>query len=87
MKGMLKNLYEGSDIVYPFKVLYDVFRWKLISEEFYIKSTFKKRLGYDLNLQEPKTFNEKIQWIKLNDKNPLKALCTDKYLSPIFSLI
>lgn len=31
-------------------------------------------------LINPKTFNEKIQWLKLNDSIPLKSVCADKYL-------
>lgn len=41
------------------------------------RRVFKKKL--DLN--KPKTFNEKILWLKLNDyiKNPLVIKCADKY--------
>ena len=47
-------------------------------EEIIIK-TFKKRLGYSPELQNPVTFNEKIQWLKLNwyDSNVVKL--ADKY--------
>lgn len=45
----------------------------------YLKFIFKRFLGYPLNLNNPKTFNEKIQWIKLYDKNPLYTLYADKY--------
>lgn len=33
-----------------------------------------------LNLDTPKTFNEKIQWLKLYDSTPIKTRLTDKYL-------
>lgn len=38
---------------------------------------FKKRI----NLNEPRTLDEKIQWLKLNayNKNPLVTQCADKY--------
>ena len=36
--------------------------------------------GQPLNLASPKTFNEKIQWLKLYDSTPLKTRLTDKYL-------
>ncbi len=45
-----------------------------------IKEQFKKRLGYELNLDNPKTFNEKIQWLKLYYNDPLMTKCADKYL-------
>ena len=37
------------------------------------------RTGRDLDLDNPRTFNEKIWWLKLYDRNPLKTICTDKY--------
>ncbi len=44
----------------------------------YLKYKFKRQLGYSLNLKNPKTFSEKIQWIKLNDHNPLYTKYSDK---------
>lgn len=36
--------------------------------------------GKSLNLENPQTFNEKIQWLKLYDSTPLKTRLADKYL-------
>ena len=44
----------------------------------YLKKIFKYRTGKTLNLKHPKTFNEKIQWLKLYDATPLKRDLTDK---------
>jgi hypothetical protein len=41
---------------------------------------FYKSVGYFPNLYAPKSFNEKIQWLKLNYKDNLLTKCTDKYL-------
>lgn len=38
------------------------------------------KTGKKLNLNNPSTFNEKIQWMKLNDSTPLKTTLADKYL-------
>lgn len=46
----------------------------------YIKKKFKLELGYDLNLDNPKSFNEKLQWMKINYHNPLMTICSDKVL-------
>lgn len=35
--------------------------------------------GETLNLENPQSFNEKIQWLKLHESTPLKARLTDKY--------
>ena len=44
--------------------------------ERYYYAIFRK----DLNLTNPKSFSEKLQWIKLYDHNPLYTLLVDKYL-------
>lgn len=46
----------------------------------YLKKIFKTMTGESLNLKHPKTFNEKIQWLKLYDSSPLKTQLTDKVL-------
>lgn len=45
------------------------------------KSRFKNCMGYLPDLKEPKTLNEKMQYLKLHDywKNPVVCQCTDKY--------
>lgn len=68
MNTMIKNA-----VLAPFNVLY------AISPRTCLKALFRLKQGYGLNLNNPKTFSEKIQWIKLNDRNPLMPLCADKY--------
>lgn len=43
------------------------------------KRKFKTILAYELNLNPPESFNEKIIWKKLHDRNPLLPLTADKY--------
>ncbi|WP_172116998.1 ATP-grasp fold amidoligase family protein [Halomonas hibernica] len=38
-----------------------------------------KTTGKWINLKNPKDFNEKLQWLKLNEDQSLKAVCADKY--------
>ena len=35
--------------------------------------------GSDLNLKDPKSFNEKIQWLKVYDHNEKYTIMVDKY--------
>ena len=44
-----------------------------------ITERFKARTGYTLNLERPRTFNEKMQWLKLYHHDPLMTVCADKY--------
>ena len=45
-----------------------------------LKIWYKKVNKEDLDLDNPKTLNEKIQWLKLYDSTPIKTLLSDKYL-------
>ena len=50
------------------------------SKEKYIQKKFKEKLGYEIDFsKEPVTFNQKIQFRKLYDNNPLYSICADKY--------
>ena len=51
----------------------------LIPSPLYLKCVFRYQLGYRLNLIKPVTFNEKLQWLKLHDKNPRYPYLVDKY--------
>lgn len=51
---------------------------KMWSDEKYLRCAFKAYLGYKLNLKNPKSFNEKLQWLKLHDRNPEYTTMVDK---------
>lgn len=51
----------------------------IVPKKWYLKWQFKKCVGYQLNLDNPQTFNEKLQWLKLHDRNPLYTKMVDKY--------
>lgn len=46
---------------------------------FTMKVKFRDSCGYNLNLQNPHGFNEKIQWLKAYHHDPLMTQCADKY--------
>ncbi len=52
---------------------------KRIPDEKYLKIVYKSILKTELNLNNPETFNEKLQWLKLNDRNPQYINMVDKY--------
>lgn len=73
IKAYLKN---------PFRVFYHFNYTKishLLSDEALIKLVFRARLGYKLDLNNPKTFNEKIQWLKLYNRKPEYTAMVDKF--------
>ncbi len=54
-----------------------LFNW--MNDEQYLKFIWLIRMGYPLDLNNPRTFNEKLQWLKLHDHNPQYTIMADKY--------
>ena len=52
---------------------------KRLSDEEYLKKFYKYSIGRDLNLENPQTFNEKLQWLKLYDRQFDLTNTVDKY--------
>lgn len=48
-------------------------------DESYLKVLFKAKMNRKINLNNPQTFNEKLQWLKLYDRNPIYTQLVDKY--------
>ncbi|MBE7046071.1 MAG: glycosyl transferase [Ruminococcaceae bacterium] len=51
---------------------------RFISDEVAIKAKFKYKIGKKLDLNNPHTFNEKLQWLKIHDHNPEYTRLVDK---------
>lgn len=81
IKGFLKQFYWIRFFHLYFRQLYlKTFYSSTKAKENYIKKQFKKHLGYEIDFnKEPETFNQKIQFRKLYDNNPLYSICADKY--------
>ena len=52
---------------------------KCIPDRLYIQLLFFRHLHKRINLEQPKAFNEKLQWLKLYDRNPEYTKMVDKY--------
>ena len=76
LKGIMHYITDSD-----YRFLYNVSRgfYHNIPDDIYLKKMFKIKLGYDLDLIEPKTYNEKLQWLKLYDRNPNYSMLVDKY--------
>ena len=59
--------------------------WHLKAIQFFIPARiycsveYRRRLKRRLNIRNPRYFNEKIQWLKLYDHNPIYSRLVDKY--------
>lgn len=65
MKSQLKNM------------LYKLMNF--IPDCLYVRLKYRKNFGKLPNLRNPKTFNEKLNWLKLNDHKPLYTTMVDKH--------
>lgn len=50
----------------------------VLSDKMYLKWLFRHNMGYKLNLDNPRSFSEKLQWLKLNDIHPEYTQMVDK---------
>lgn len=75
IKKVLKYIVNSD-----YRFLLDSYKGKYdnVSDEEYLKRTFKGLMGKTLNLDNPITYNEKLQWLKLYDRNNLYTKLVDK---------
>ena len=52
------------------------FGW--IPSKYYLQMVYMYKMGKRLNLKNPQTFNEKLQWLKLYDRKPEYTVMVDK---------
>ncbi|MBQ4245139.1 MAG: hypothetical protein II702_09510, partial [Clostridia bacterium] len=52
---------------------------KTVPDREFIESLYEKRIGRKPDLDNPRTFTEKLQWLKLNYRNPDIPLASDKF--------
>lgn len=50
-----------------------------VPDRVYLKAVFKAETGYELDLDHPRTYNEKLQWIKIYDRKPEYVIYADKF--------
>lgn len=50
-----------------------------MSDEHYIRKRYKEIFNKEIDLDHPKTFNEKLQWLKLHDRKLQYTKMVDKY--------
>ena len=83
MKQDLLNFYRGSRagkllLSFP-RHLYKSLANRYLSDEAWCRDRFSWDQGYSLNLRNSKTLNEKLQYLKLFNRDPELAFWADKY--------
>jgi len=63
--------------MYAFFASRGLLNW--VPDEAYLKLAFRMNMGKKLNLENPQTYSEKLQWLKLHDRNSEYTRMVDKY--------
>lgn len=82
MKGqhvLRKGVKFFIDSNYRFIILSGLGVYDRLDDKEYLTRLFKARMHKKIEWENPTTFSEKIQWLKLYDKNPLYTMMVDKY--------
>lgn len=72
LRGWIKNPYK------IFVALTHRGFFQHMDDERYLRLLYRGVMGYQLHLNPPRTYCEKVQWLKLHDKNPLYPQLCDK---------
>ncbi len=76
MSSIIKKIYKEPN--YSLYLLMKLFA-RQISDERFIRWKYRLKMHQSLHLDPPKTFNEKLQWLKLHDQHPEYSQFVDKY--------
>lgn len=79
MKEFIKKIIHTTRFGQLIERFFYGIQTRIIPERFYAKQQYKKTFGKYPDLENPKTLNEKIVWLKLNDRTTLHTQCADKY--------
>lgn len=66
--------------LYAIYALGRIMKGSISADRRYLEILYKYKFGKSLNLKNPQTFNEKLQWLKLYDRRPEYTMMVDKYL-------
>lgn len=78
MNSFILKFYHGTLLGNGLRFIFHSLINSLPDKQFQ-KYRYFKNMGKKLRLNPPKTLNEKICWLKLNDRTPLHTQCADKY--------
>lgn len=73
----IKRLISNPYLIFPYLSSKRMLNW--VPDKTYLELLFHARMGKKLNIDNPKTFSEKLQWLKLYDRNPMYEKLVDKY--------
>lgn len=79
IKSKLKKSYIGMITWYVGRGIYHFFSYKILPDKYVVKRDYKRIFGKKIDLDTPRTLNEKLQWMKLYDRERWHSFYADKY--------
>jgi len=73
----ISKIFTNTAIIIPYLGRKGLVNW--LSDKTYLKLTYYSKFKKKLNLENPQSFNEKLQWLKLYDRKPEYTKLADKY--------
>lgn len=73
----VKSAFEKPMLVFTWLSVHGFLNW--MPDKMYLKTAYRISLHKKLNLKTPKTYNEKLQWLKLYDRKPEYTEMVDKF--------
>lgn len=77
IRNIIKNPKYG---LYLFIFKLDKYLFHCLPDKYFLKASYFLAIRKELNIKDPKSFNEKLQWLKLYDRKPEYTNLVDKYV-------
>lgn len=75
-KKIIRYIFDSN---YRFLINASIGKYNDMPDREYLQRRFRAELGKSLDLDNPQTFNEKLQWLKLYNRKPEYTMMVDKY--------
>ena len=80
MNKAFKRTLKKNPVIYRYASLIKQYHhMHFLDEMNYTKKKFRKEVGRDIDLENPRSYNDKLHWLKFNWRNDLATTCSDKY--------
>lgn len=80
MYDSLKKIIKKSGLlINSYDYIREIYYKNILSDEKFVSKKFKKKIGRNVDIENPVDFRDKLQWLKLNWYNPKAVQCADKY--------
>src|SRR5699024_8410056 len=77
IKNKFKIIFRNPLMLIPSLGKRGLLNW--LPDKIYLKICFRAKMRRKIDFSNVRTYNEKLQWLKINDRNPIYTKMVDKY--------